>query len=209
VASPMKFFYSPGSCALASHITLAEAGADYEAVRVDFAAGQQRSDDFLAVNPKGRVPALVTESGVLTETPAILLYLAQTHLEAQLAPLGDAFALARLQAFNSYLCSTVHVAHAHGGRGYRWADTPEAIAEMKRKVPETVGECFSLIEDEYLKGPWVSGEEFSICDAYLYTVTRWLDNDGVERSEFPKVDAHFAQMEARPAVGRVLEEHFG
>ena len=113
----MKFFYSPGSCALATHLTLAEAGADYEAIRLDFAAGEQQGVEYLAINPKGRVPALVTDRGILTETPAILLYLAQTHPHAELAPLNDPFALAQLQAFNSYLCSTVHVAHAHGGRG--------------------------------------------------------------------------------------------
>ena len=113
----MKFFYSPGSCALATHLTLAEAGADYEAIRLDFAADEQQGVEYLAINPKGRVPALVTDRGILTETPAILLYLAQTHPHAELAPLDDPFALAQLQAFNSYLCSTVHVAHAHGGRG--------------------------------------------------------------------------------------------
>ena len=115
----LELYYSPGSCALASHLALAEADAPYEAVRVDFSANEQRGQTYLAVNPKGRVPALVTDEGVLTETPAILVYIAQRFPERDLAPLTDPFAFARVQAFNSYLCSTVHVAHAHGGRGYR------------------------------------------------------------------------------------------
>ena len=89
---------------------------------------------------------MVTDRGVLTETPAILAYIAQSYPKADLAPLDDPFAFAQMQAFNSYLCSTVHVAHAHKGRGTRWADDPAAIAEMKRKVPESVGAAFDLIE---------------------------------------------------------------
>ena len=143
-----KLYYSPGSCALASHIALEEAGADYETVRVDFGAEEQRKPEYLAINPKGRVPALITEKGILTETPAILLFIAQSHPEAGLAPLDDAFDLARLQAFNSYLCSTVHVAHAHRGRGHRWADDPAAI-----KLPYGVAIAFGTILAWFLHLP--------------------------------------------------------
>src|SRR5947209_2730325 len=95
-----KLYYAPGTCALASHIALEEAGADYSAVRLDFKANQQQSPEYLKVNPKGRVPALVTDKGVLTETPAILAYIAQTFPNAKLAPTDDAFAFAQAQAFN-------------------------------------------------------------------------------------------------------------
>ena len=149
----LTLYYSPGSCALASHIALEEAGADYKTIRLDFAQNDQRAPGYLAINPKGRVPALVTEQGILTESPAILVYIAQRFPQARLAPLADPFAFARLQSFNSYLCSTVHVAHAHRMRGYRWADDPAALAEMKRKVPQTVGEAFQLIERHMIAGP--------------------------------------------------------
>ena len=130
----LKLFYAPGSCALASHIALEEAGASYETVRVDFGANEQRKPEYLAVNPKGRVPALATDRGILTETPAILAYVAQSFPKARLAPLDDAFAFGRIQAFNSYLCSTVHVAHAHRFRGYRWVDAADeaSIAAMRK-----------------------------------------------------------------------------
>ncbi len=153
----LKFFFATGTCALASRIALEEAGADYEPVRLDFKAADQRKPDYLAVNPKGRVPVLVTDRGVLTETPAILTYIAQTFPDAELAPLDDPFALARLQAFNSYLCSTVHVAHAHRMRGYRWADDEAAFEAMKKKVPQSVGECFDLIEREMIRWPLGDG----------------------------------------------------
>src|SRR5947209_20001092 len=124
----LKLYYAPGTCALASHIALEEAGASYETVRLNFKNEDQKKPEYLAINPKARVPALVTDRGILTETPAILAYIAQSFPRAQLAPLDDPFAFARVQAFNSYLCSTVHVAHAHRMRGYRWADAPAARA---------------------------------------------------------------------------------
>jgi glutathione S-transferase len=202
----LKLFYAPGTCALASLIALEESGEPFEAVRLDFGANEQRKPEYLALNPKGRVPALVTERGVLTESPAILAYVAQRFPRARLAPIDDAFEFARLQAFNSYLCSTVHVAHAHGRRGYRWADEPSSHEDMKRKVPQTMTECFELIEREMFAGPWVMGEGYTVCDPYLYTIAGWLEPDGVDIARFPKVSAHFARMNERPAVRRALAE---
>lgn len=200
----LKLFYSTGSCALASHLALEEAGVAYEAVRINLANNDQRKPEYLAINPKGRVPALVTERGVLTETPAILAFIAQSCPQAQLAPLADPFGFARVQAFNSYLSSTVHVAHAHKGRGIRWSDDPEAIQSMRDKVPANMAECFGLIERDMLAGPWVMGAAYTICDPYLFTLANWLDGDGVDIARFPKVKEHRALMAARPAVKRVL-----
>ena len=203
----LKLFYAPNSCAMASHIALEEAGAAYEAVKVDLVAGDQRKPDYLAINPKGRVPALVTDRGVLTENPAILAFVAQSHPAARLAPLDDAYEFGRVQSFNSYLCSTVHVAHAHRMRAYRWADDPAAIAEMRRKVPQNVGECFGLIENEMFEGPWVMGERFTVCDPYLFTLAGWLKGDGVELARFPKIHDHQERMKQRPAVAKILPLH--
>jgi glutathione S-transferase len=154
----LTFYYAANTCALASHIALEEVGAAYETRSVDFRSGEQTKPDYLKINPKGRVPALATERGVLTETPAILGYVAQTHPEARLAPVDDPFAFAELQSFMSYLCSTVHVAHAHPPRAYRLADGPAAQDAMKKKVPEALGACFDLIERKMFKGPWAMGD---------------------------------------------------
>lgn len=199
-------YFAPGTCSLAVHIALEEAGAPFQAVRVDLAQGQQRTPDYLTLNPKGRVPMLLTAQGPLTETPALLLYVAQCFPQAGLAPLNDPFALARLQAFNSYLCATVHVAHAHGKRGSRWVDAQntDAIDAMRRHVPHSYGECFALIEHELLQGPWVMGDTYSIADPYLFTLAGWLESDGVDPARFPKVLAHRQRMGERPAVQRAL-----
>ena len=204
----LKLFYAPGTCALASHIALIDAGAPYELARLDFKKEEQRQPDYLAINPKGRVPALVTEKGILTETPAILLYVAQRFPQAGLAPLDDAFALGRVQEFNNYLCATCHVAHAHLRRGYRWVDPADlaAIAAMQRTVPASVTQCFELIENDLLQGPWVMGERYTICDPYLFTLATWLEGDGADLGKLPRVLAHRKRMGERANVKRALAE---
>ena len=201
----LTFYFAPNTCARAVHIALEDAGAKYERRRLDFSKSQQRSPDYLKINPKGRVPALVTERGVLTETPALLLYVAQTHPEAKLAPLGDPFALAEMQAFASYLCSTVHVAHAHRPRGSRWADEPSSLEDIKRKTPANMRDCFGLIERDLFRGPWAMGEAYSVIDPYLFTIAGWLVSHDVDVAEFPAIADHRRRMSARASVQRALE----
>ncbi len=203
----MKLYYAPGTAALAVHIALEDAGADYESIRLDFTKGDQTKPEYLAINPKGRVPALVVDRGILTETPAILAYIAQTHPEAKLAPFDDAFAFAKVQAFNAYICATVHVAHAHRLRGSRWASEPSSIEDMKRKVPDSVGSVVDVIEAGLEDGKWVMGDTYTICDPYLYLATRWLDGDGVPADRHPKARAHMARMNERASVKKALEIH--
>ena len=202
------FYTGAGTCALATHIALHEAGADFTLVKLDFAGQQQRSAEYLRINPKGRVPALATPQGVLTETPALLVFVAQQFPQRQLAPLDDAFAFARMQEFNSYLASTMHVAHAHKRRGARWADDAAAIEAMQKKVPQTMRDCAEYIE-QALTGPWVLGERYSVADAYLFTIAGWLEADSVDTRTLPRLLAHRARMNARPAVQKALAEDQG
>ena len=203
----LELFYAPGTAALAVHIALEEAKADYTLRRLDFSQGEQRSADYLRINPKGRVPALVTDRGILTETPAILVYLAQTFPASGLAPVDDPFELARIQAFNMFLCATVHVAHAHKHRGRRWVDDEQALAALTANVPTTMRACFAMLQDEMFEGPWVMGERFSIADPYLFTVSGWLNSDQVDLAEFPAIAAHHDRVRQRPAVERVAPLH--
>ncbi len=202
----IKLYYAAHTCSLASHIALNDAGAEYSTVRISFADEEQRKPEYLAVNPKGRVPALVTDKGILTETPAMLAFIAQRFPTARLAPLDDPFTFAQAQAFNSYLCATLHVAHSHRMRGSRWADDPTSIADMQRKVPESVSACFRLIEDRMLAGPWVMGETYTICDPYLFTMAQWMEADGVDPSRFPGVSDHRRRMSERPQVRKAIAD---
>jgi glutathione S-transferase len=202
----IKLYYAPGSVSLASHIALEEAGAAYEAVLMDAparAAGGGR--DYLAINPKGRVPALVTERGVLTETVAILAWIAAEFPGADLMP-GDPWKFAQAQAFNSYLATTVHVAHAHRYRGTRWATEESSFEDMRRKVPASMTDGVGLIERELLAGPWVMGEQFTVCDGYLLTVADWAEGDGVDMDLLPRLVEHRERVRERPAVRKVLAQ---
>ena len=201
----MIFYYALNSVSVAAHIALYEAGLAFESRRIDFSKSEQRGPDYLNINTKGRVPALETEQGIITETPAILVYIAQLAPAAGLAPLDDPFEFARMQAFNMYLCATVHVAHAHKHRGSRWADDPAAIEAMKQKVSSNMRDCFTLIEREMFVGPWVLGRQYSVADIYLYTVSRWLPGDGVDLAEFPVIAEHHRRMSQKAAVQKVLE----
>jgi glutathione S-transferase len=204
----LTLYYTPGTCALASHITLIEAGADYALERISFKREEQRKPDYLKINPKSRVPALVTEEGALTETPAILVYIAQKFPAKNLALMNEPFKFAEVQAFNSYLCSSAHIAHAHRMRGYRWVDAndTQSIEAMKRKVPESVGDCYALVERELFKGPYVMGERFTVCDPYLFTLIQWLEGDSVDIVRFPRLKEFRERMAKRRSVQRAIEE---
>ena len=202
----LKFFYGPNACSLASHIALSEAGAEFEAVRLDLKSGDQRKPEYLAVNPKGRVPALVTPRGILTESVVILGWVAQTYPQAHLRPEGDFFAFSEMQSFNLYLATTIHVTFAHLFRAERYADSESALAEIKAKVPSSLAMQWNLIEDRLSDGrPWVCGKQYTVADPYLYLFARWLERDGVGGSDaMPLTRAHRARMQERTAVKKVL-----
>jgi len=201
----LALHYARGSISLATIIVLEEAELPYKLVSVDFAKAEQKSAAYLDINPLGRVPTLETPHGLLTETIALLAYLADLKPQAQLLP-SDAFQRARALSFASYLASTVHVAHAHRMRGTRWVDASEteAIAAMQRKVPQSVLDAFLLIEKHRLGEPWVLGERYSICDAHLFTIAQWLERDGVDTRPLPRVLAHRERVRSRPATQRAL-----
>ena len=199
----LTLYYSEKSCSYAPHILLYDTGADFVAKRIDFDTGEQNSEGYLSVNPKGRVPALMTPDGVLTENPAILLYIAQIYPEKQLAP-KDPFELAKAQSFNMYIASTVHVGHAHKLRGSRWADDKRAHASMVEKVAQNMASYAKVIEEHFFVGPWVLGEQYSMCDPYLSLVTRWLVFDGVSLDNLAKLKAHDSLMHTRSSVQETL-----
>lgn len=202
-AMTMTLYTAMASIGWVAHIALEESGLAYKAIELDFSKKQQSDADYLKINPKARVPALVLDKGIITETPAILTYLAQTAKESIIALPEDPFEQAAIHSFNSYLCSTVHVAHAHKMRGSRWVDDKAAQEAMTANVPNTMAACFELIEKEMLKGPWVHGNTFSISDPYLYRISSWTESDGVDINNYPKVKAHRDAMDTRDSVKAV------
>ena len=200
----IEYYFAKGTIALAGMIAMEESKVEFEAREIFFADQQQQSADYLKVNPKGRVPALIYNGKLLTEMPAILQFVSQIGGQSPLSLPGDAFEVAKINSLNSFICSTLHVAHAHRMRGHRWVDDEAAKDAMRKKVPETVTAAFKHIEDEYLDGPWVMGETYTISDPYLFTVAQWLEGDSADLSVLPKVVAHRDRMKERPAVQSAL-----
>ena len=192
----LKLFAAKHTVSLASALILEELGTEYELCLVDIAARAQREKPYLDINPKGRVPTLVTPDGILTETGAILEYIAPNLMPE------DAFTYAKIREFMHYLAATMHVNHAHKLRGKRWADLKESRADMTAKVPQTMSESCAYVET-LIMGPYIFGSEITIADAHLFTLSQWLEGDGVDINIYPKLAAFERAFAARPSVAAV------
>ena len=195
----MKLYYAPQTISIAVAIALNEAGVDYTPVKLNFPTGEQAKPDYLAINPKGRVPAIVTQQGILTETGALLDYVAALAPKANLVP-NDPFKAAQMRSVMYYLASTMHVNHAHKLRGQRWADQQSSFDDMAQKAPQTMTESCRFIEDHALQGPYVMGDEITLADCYLYIISTWLEGDGVDLDTFPKITGFRDLMNSRASV---------
>lgn len=193
---------APKSIAVAVAIALDEAGLPYEMTMVDFANSAQREPAFLAVNPKGRVPALVTAAGTLTETGAILEFIAAT---SDLSLPDTPLQAARLREVMYYIASTMHVNHAHKYRGTRWATAETSLADMRAKVPQTMTASCRLLEDSLTLDPFI-GDAISIVDPYLFVALSWALSDDVDLSAFAQLTAFYEMMSARPSVQKAVSQ---
>lgn len=202
----MKLYFAKGTISIAVAIALHEADLTFEPIRLDFRAGEQSGADYLAINPKGRVPALVTEQGILTETGALLDYIADIAPEAGLRP-SDPVLAAKMREAMYYIASTMHVNHAHKLRGHRWADQQSSFNDMKAKSVQTMTDSATYVENHVLTGPFVLGDTVSLADAYLFVACSWLEADGVQVTAFPKIDAFMQAMRARASVARVIADN--
>ena len=197
----LKLYYSPGACAMASHIALEEAGAEYELVKIDLKQGEQRTPEYLAINPAGATPALVTDQGVLTENLVIIGYVAQTHPDAKLADNQSSFNFGKMQSFNGFLGSSLHPAI-----GKVLFARPPLEGEARAQALEFALKKYDVVEQSLFKGPWAMGEAYTVADGYLSVFSRWLRSaDLLDTTRFPKLNAHLDAVQARPAVQRVLE----
>ena len=200
----LKLFCAPNTISVAVIAALNE-GVHWEPVRVEFASAEQTKPDYLALNPKGRVPVLITPEGPLTETGAILEYLGEMALP-KLVP-ADPLQRARMREVMFYLASTMHVNHAHKLRGPRWANDQSSFDDMKSKVPETMTASCAFLEPQII-GRYLFGPEPTLADYYLYAIARWLEGDGVDLSAFPNLVAWQATMGARASVQKAIADGF-
>jgi len=196
----LTLFISPGACAMASHIALEEAGVEHEIQVIDLRQGQQKTPEYLAINPAGATPALRTEQGVLTQNAAILAWVAQTWPEKKLAPVDDLFQFARFNAFNGFLSSSLHPA-----MGRLLFSRPPLEGDARDQAVDFALSKLQLVEDGLLEGPWVFGQTYTLSDGYLSVFTRWARQATLlDAGRFPRLNAHLDAVQARPAVQRML-----
>jgi glutathione S-transferase len=194
----MKLYYSPGACSLHPHITLREAGVPFELERVDIRAHKVARDgsDYYAVNPKGYVPALRLDDGsLLTEGAVIDQYVADLKPEKNLVPAAGTMARYRVQEWLNFIAAEVHKSFGP------LFGNDDALKEVARK---RLAGKFELVEKTLASQPYLTGDHFTVADAYLFNMLRWTTFTGISLDGWPGLKAFFARVEARPAVQEAL-----
>jgi glutathione S-transferase len=198
----MKLYFSPAACSLSPHIVLREAGLDAEFEKVDLKTKKTKSGaDFTAVNPKGQVPTLVLDDGqTLTEGPAIVQYLADQKPEAKLAPPNGTLERYRLQEWLNFITSELH-------KGFSPLFNPQVPDDYKKMAKEAIANRFAYL-DKHLGagGPFLTGPEFTVADAYLFTVVNWTNFVAMDISGWKNLKAYFDRIAARPKVQQAMKE---
>ena len=195
----MKLFYAPGACSLSPHIVALEAGLDIELYKVDLKTHEtENGADYTRFNPKGYVPTLQLEGGeILTEGPAIVLFMAEQKPDAGLAPEIGSLDRYRTYEWLNFISAELHKAFAP-----LFMDASDAEKEAAK---ERIGKRFDYIESQ-LDSDYLLGDRFSVADAYLFTIANWLEYHQIDTSSWPKLQAFQKRVAARPAVQRALRE---
>jgi glutathione S-transferase len=196
----MNLYYIEQSCALAPHIVANEAGIPVNPVRVDFKTKRTAGGaDFVAINPKGYVPALELDNGeVLTENVALLQYLADQKPAAQLAPANGTLARVRLQEALNYIATELH-------RGYSPLFNPATPAAVREDASASLHKRYALLDKQLTGRTYLFGDEFTVADAYLFVVTRWAEIVKLDLSGYANLQAFQRTVAARPAVKAAMK----
>lgn len=196
----MKLYYMPGACSLSPHIALREAGIDFELVKVDGKTKKTASGaDFNAVTGKSYVPALVLDNGkVLTEGAMIVQYIADKKPDAKLAPANGTDARYDLQEWLTFISSEIH-------KGTGPLFNPQIPADWKTVVLDKLAGRYDYLAKHLAKNPYVMGKDFTVADAYLFTVLNWTNFLGIDLGKWPVLKDYQARVAARPAVQEALK----
>ncbi|MFC3675062.1 glutathione S-transferase family protein [Ferrovibrio xuzhouensis] len=199
----LDFYFSPGACSLATHICLEEAGATFTPKPTYTRKGQTRTPEYLALNPKGKVPMLVIDGKVLTENTAIITYLNRSFPNAKLLPAGDALAEAEALAFIAWCASGIHPVMGRFFGPQNFCDMPDSADNIKALAAKATAANFALVEKALAGKDWVFGT-WSAADAYIFVFYNWATKLGLDMSACPNYGKHFERMQQRPAVQRAM-----
>lgn len=201
----LTLYYSPGACSMASHIGIEESGAPYEAKQIALAKGEQKTPEYLAINPRGKVPALRLDDGaILTENTAILSYLAKRFPERNLLPKEPA-AEARCLSMMAWLSNAVHPAFTHISRPERFSEERSALPGIKETGKKTFWSALQEIDGLVGGKTWMQGDQFTTCDPYALVFYGWGARIELPVKELKNYTGWKDRMLQRPAVRKILE----
>ncbi|HET9626596.1 MAG TPA: glutathione transferase GstA [Kofleriaceae bacterium] len=195
----MKLYFAPGACSMSPHIVAQEAGIPLTLVKVDLGTKKTASgDDFAKINPKGYVPALELDDGeLLTEGTAIVQFLADKNPGAKLAPANGTMERIRVQEMLGYINSELH-------KSFSPLFNPKTSDDVRAERTAYLKKRFAYVDQQLAKGPYLFGEQFTVADAYLFTVANWANFVKLDLSELKHLTAFMAKVAARPAVQKTL-----
>jgi len=197
--------YAPGACSLAAHIVLEEIGLPYRARRLDLARGDQRSPEYLKLNPRGRVPTLVVDGKVLTENVGILAFLAGGWPKAGLWP-ERTWDQAKLLSTMAWISNTVHPCYGHLIRAARYVDDPAAQEAVRAKARVMYGEYLKEIDGLLAGRTWTIADRYTVADPYLLVFYRWGNRNGFPVKQLAHYSAVMQRVLARPAVKKAMAD---
>ncbi len=200
----LTLYYSPGACSMASHITLEESGAKYEPSQVLLAKGENKTESYLKINPRGKVPALRADDSIITENVAIMTYVARRFPDARLMP-GDALAEARCLSMMAWLSNTVHPCFTHFLRPERFAEDASAVPTVKATGKKSFWANLQEIDAIVAGKQWMQGAQFTTCDPYALVFYGWGSRAELPMKDLKNYTAWKERMMQRPAVRAVLE----
>lgn len=192
----MKYFGSAGTCSLAPHVALREAGLNFDYVKVDIRAKKYAgNEDYRGVNPKGYVPALQTDDGqLLTENPILQTWIADRVPERKLAPAIGTIERYRFQETLNFICSELH-------KGvFSPMFNPKATDEWKEGLRATLATRLAILEAQLKGKQYLIGDAYTLADSYLFTILRWTGYFKIDLAPWPNIQAHFARIGERPVV---------
>lgn len=201
----IALYFTSGSCSLAAHWALLEAGLSHDLVAVNLAAGEQRTPEFRKVNPHGRVPVLVVDGKIITELPSILFYIAGRAPTAKLLPFDEPLAMARALELLMWFSSTVQVSFSQAFRPERFTDCDETKAVLKRDAKSRILAHFGEIEALMATAdPWLFGENLSVADLHAFVLLNWAPRLEIDAADYPAWHAHAHRLLRRPSAARLL-----
>jgi glutathione S-transferase len=204
-----KLYWAADSGALAPQIILEEIGAQYERCVVDLGRGEETAAAFLAINPRGQVPALALADGtILTESAAIALYLADSHAQAGLLPPAGSSERALLYRWLFYAAANLYEGVLRFYYSDRYTTLAAQAPQVRDSARDYIDHAWSLLEDALGEGPYFLGETYSVLDPYLLMLSNWHENRDALFARYPKLGRLCRAVRARAAVERIWPQHF-